>query len=79
MEDSSEGGTRQFRLVLTPADTKLGDSRPFVIRVPATVIEVERPKTWAADLREELTYWISANVIERGEIVWWPILPTEET
>jgi hypothetical protein len=78
VEDSSDGRTRQFKLILTPADAKEGDSRPFVIRVPQTVIEVERPQTWAADLREELTYWIGTNVIERGEIAWWPIPPTEE-
>ena len=78
MEDTSDGPTRQFRLVLTPANATEGDSRPFVIRVPQTVIEVERPGTWAADLREELTYWIGSNVIERGEIVWWPTPPTQE-
>lgn len=78
MEDSSDGRTRQFKLILTPANAREGDSRPFVIRVPQTVIEVERPQTWAADLREELTYWIGTNVIERGEIAWWPIPPAEE-
>lgn len=75
VEDSSDGSTRQFKLILTPANSREGDSRPFVIRVPVAVIDVERPTTWAADLREELTYWIGSNVIERGEIVWWPILP----
>lgn len=78
VEDISDGGMRQFRLVLTPADSKAGDSRPFVIRVPQTVIEVERPETWVADLREELIYWIGSNVVERGEIVWWPMPPTTD-
>jgi hypothetical protein len=79
VEDNSDGRTRQFRLVLTPANAREGDSRPFVIRVPLTVIDVERSKTWATDLREELTYWITSNVIERGEIVWWPSPPAQET
>ena len=66
VEDNSDGRTRQFRLVLTPANAREGDSRPFVIRVPLPVIDVERSKTWATDLREELTFWITSNVIERG-------------
>jgi hypothetical protein len=78
VEDTTNDATRQFKLVLTPADAKEGDSRPFVIRVPQAVIDVERPQTWASDLREELMYWIGSNVIERGEIVWWPVLPTDE-
>jgi hypothetical protein len=78
VEDVADGSTRQFKLVLTPAKASEGDSRPFVIRVPRTVIEVERPGTWTADLREELTYWIGSNVIERGEIVWWPTPPAGE-
>lgn len=78
MDDISDGSTRQFKLILTPANVKEGDSRPFVIRVPQTVIDAERPETWAADLREELTYWIGSDVIARGEIAWWPTPPSEE-
>ena len=78
VEDTSDGTTRKFKLILTPANVKEGDSRPFVIRVPNDVIEVERTETWAADLRDELTYWIGSRVIERGEIVWWPVRPTDE-
>ncbi|MGE5834580.1 MAG: hypothetical protein ACM4AI_08895 [Acidobacteriota bacterium] len=78
VDDISDGSTRQFKLILTPANVKEGDSRPFVIRVPQTVIDAERPETWAADLREELTYWIGSDVIARGEIAWWPTPPSEE-
>jgi hypothetical protein len=78
VDDVSDGNMRQFRLVLTPANSKDGDSRPFVIRVPQTVIDVERPETWVADLREELTFWIGSNVVERGEIVWWPMPPASD-
>jgi hypothetical protein len=78
VDDISVGSTRQFKLILTPANVKEGDSRPFVIRVPQTVIDIERPETWAADLREELTYWIGSDVIARGEIAWWPTPPSEE-
>ena len=78
VDDASASGTRLFKLILTPANVKEGDSRPFLIRVPQAVIDVERPETWAADLRDELTYWIGSNVIERGEIVWWPKPPAEE-
>jgi hypothetical protein len=64
-----------FTLSLLPPDVCADDAVTFVVRVPKVVIERERPETWTNDLRVELAYWISTNIIEREEVIWWPVLP----
>lgn len=73
-KDEDDGRTRRFILILSRAGTRPADAVRFVVRVPRQVIEVERAETWPADLRTDLAHWINANVIDRGEIIWWPNL-----
>ena len=73
-KDEDDGRTRRFILILSRAGTRPADAVRFVVRVPRQVIEVERAETWPADLRTDLAHWINANVIERGEMIWWPNL-----
>ena len=73
-KDEDDGRTRRFILVLSRAGTRPADAVRFVVRVPRQVIEVERAETWPADLRTDLAHWINANVIHRGEMIWWPNL-----
>lgn len=75
VKDDVDERTRTFTLSLLPPDVNDEDAVAFVVRVPLTVIEQERPETWVADLRQELVYWISTNTIERGEMIWWPMFP----
>lgn len=72
VKDELDDRTRTFTLRLLPPNVRAEDAVPFVVRVPRTVIENERPKTWAEDLRVDLAHWISVNIIERGEMIWWP-------
>ena len=74
LKDEDDGRTRRFILILSRAGTRPADAIRFVVRVPRQVIEVERAETWPADLRTDLAHWISANVIDRGEMIWWPNL-----
>jgi hypothetical protein len=74
LKDEDDGRTRRFILVLSRAGTRPADAVRFVVRVPRQVIEVERAETWPADLRTDLAHWINANVIDRGEMIWWPNL-----
>lgn len=76
--DEDDGRTRRFTLRLSPAHAEPEEAATFVVRVPRAVIETERPHTWVADLRQQLVEWINAlSVIDRGEMIWWPVLPPE--
>ena len=77
LKDQQDRRTRRFTLSLLAPNVRHEDAVTFTVRVPVTVIQDERPETWATDLREDLAYWISTNVIERGEIVWFPIPPAD--
>lgn len=74
LSDRDDHRTRRFTLSLLP-HARPSETKIFVVRVPRTVIENERPTTWPGDLRQELAYWISINAIERGEMIWWPLTP----
>ena len=71
LSDDVDGPVRRFELTL---QSLRGEAAcPFVIRVPGSVIELERPDTWPADLRRDIAYWIGVGIIERGQIIWWPV------
>jgi hypothetical protein len=55
-----------------PPNAREADAVPLIVRVPLVVIASERPQSWAADLRNQFAGWIGSNVIERGEMIWWP-------
>jgi hypothetical protein len=70
LKDDTAKGMRVFKLTVSPPKTQKASAIAFVVRVSLDVIEDQRPRTWAADLRDALTSWIDADALTSREKTW---------